>query len=248
MCGLCLCGMGCGDNSQEERPTHESGERIAVSLEVGGGYFTKQAGIKILEATGMAPSDAILWESLVDSDTVGKYAPNEDPRGYIACIETNSEVLGDPVVLLELKSTYWNSALVLAKERYFHGNYNCCWDRIDDGFRGRNGYAFLDMCGTGSNICEAYTFVFQHVRPQDSLDGLVTKSDSWWENDRTIKSGQLEMKGDTLTVNYADSIGIVDEQGKWKTYRVEKYRVSYLLQANGWHPIEKRRPEKKAKK
>ncbi|MFM6935404.1 MAG: hypothetical protein ACKOXP_08175 [Flavobacteriales bacterium] len=133
--------------------------RIELAFTNDFGYITKRAGIDILDQVKMSRKTDKGWDLMKDVDTIGKYFKSKETGNYIICLlDLQHKFEFETHVLIELQCVKNNAYKLVAKERYFHGNYSCCWTNYFTGFNQMGNYFMLDVCGTGSGFCSAKTY------------------------------------------------------------------------------------------
>jgi hypothetical protein len=163
------------------------------------------------------------------TDTIGKYYRSSKTGNYLCCIlDVQDKFDFETHVLIELKLNKSGKYSVVAKERYFHGNYPCCWNKYYDGFNRNGSYFTFNSCGTGSGFCSTYVYYFKSVRPQDKCKAIP---DGYWSSEETgmVQLTSLKkLRGDSLfciyTLETAPRIG--DTLGPKE---VETFSIHFLL-------------------
>lgn len=203
------------------------------------GYFLKKESICILIETGMTDTIINGFNIYNDSDTLGKYIFSRKSGNYVLCIQDFQDKYDfETHVLIELKPLGNNKFKIISKERYFHGNYSCCWDNAVCGFSILGDYFTFDCCGTGSSYCGTSTYYFQHVQKQKKLIPIPS---SYWFIEEIVASelkSTKEYAENCLTYNYC-----------YKSYTIKtnemdsvifspdssvSFKVSYFLKGNSW--------------
>lgn len=165
-----------------------------------------------------------IWDLHAPSDTVGKYVYLRDLKTYIVCLNDYSEVFETHVLIAvdnkDDKLVYRNM------ERYYHGNYPCCWNGEYEGFFQWEGMAVLKTCGTGSSLCSESMSFFHTVTPQKVTPAVLTQWSIFEEGLYSIGDSKLSVKKDQIIVRYDLEKGKIDSRGeemitipekKWKS-------------------------------
>lgn len=195
---------------------------VVAPIDYGGGYLTRDAARDLLRQVGMTNSDSPVWEEEQPTDIVGKYGVAKRTGNTIACVRERTLESEEVMVLVEMRRCAGDTFQVIAKERYHHGNHNCCWRNIDEGFKCKGGHFFLNVCSTGSYICERWTYAFDRVVPQDRLRGIRTGMDSRWEGDAIHLTSKMEFTNGCWTIHYQEMTGTVDNAGRWLDWKVRE--------------------------
>lgn len=117
--------MCCSSNSTL-KSNEKDNEIINLKLSNDFGYLNKSEGIDILDKIKMSSKADKGWEIIKQNDTVGKYFKSKETGNYILCIiDVQNKLEFETHILIELKKRGKTSFMVVAKERYLHGNYPC---------------------------------------------------------------------------------------------------------------------------
>lgn len=124
---------------------------------------------------------------------------------------------------------------LLKVERFFHGNYPCCWNNYYDGFKKFGNCFGLMTCGTGSGHCSSYLYLFNDIFPQDQQNSILIES--WFGGEGDISqsvSSEIEFKEDKLVLNYKLENGELDDDLNFIVKETKKFDVNYYFKNNRW--------------
>lgn len=215
------------------------GEWIELELTQGLGYFTKTEGVNLLEKIKMSEMKDKGWEIIKENDTIGKYIQSKETGHYIIClIDVQSRFDFETHVLVELEAIGVKTYRVVAKERYVHGNYACCWSNYCNGFNQKDGFFTFNCCATGSGFCGSKSYWFKRVLPQDSLRSIPTEYSST-DGDTTLElTSKNTVKNDVLTVNYR-LVNYRREKKDLLLSVVDSFTINYTFKDNTWWCFDK---------
>jgi hypothetical protein len=214
---------------------------IPVTLKLTGdsGYITKRAGLKFLFSQGLTDTADRLWKLLKDRDTIGKYYQTIPGGGYLLCL-LNTDINAHACHYLFKISGRANNKEILSKEKYFHGNYACCWKNDFEGFRKLQDFFYLKTCVTGSGYCGRKFYLFKDIHPQDSLNCIYESNYSYFIDKFHSLSSTIKLNGNNLKIQYIERNGIIKEY-KNKDYYDNitqdslQFTVSYCYNNDNWY-------------
>jgi hypothetical protein len=211
---------------------------IGLNFSNDSGYVVKKNGLPFLLSIMMTDTINSFWSHAKENDTIGKYYRNTESGTYFIClIDLSSKFDFETHLLLEIKA----DGTVIKNERYFHGNYSCCWNNYYEGFYKRNNFFVMTTCGTGSGYCGSQIYIFKEIIPQNSQKSI---SKSYWSSNGEDKyslnlSSAIEWKEDCLLVHYTLEKGkLIKKYSKFKVKKSEKFEIQYLLKNGQWEPVE----------
>ncbi len=181
----------------------ESTDLVYISINSEEGYLLKNEAIDLLEKIEMSKKSDKGWNFIKESDTIGRFFKSNETENLLFCIMDSQDTFDfETYVLIELKKTNKNNFKLIAKERYFQGNYSCCWNNYYGGFNKFQNYFTFDCCGTGSSFCGTHTYYFKNVVPQDSLISIHENYTSGFEDALITLSSTKTMKQNTIKYFY----------------------------------------------
>lgn len=228
-------------NMSSEKINNKNCIRIELALTNDFGYITKRAGIDILDQVKMSRKTDEWFEYIKDVDTIGKYIKSKETGNYILCIlDLQHKFEVETHVLIELKCMKNNTYKLVAKERYFHGNYSCCWTNYFSGFNQIGNYFMFDVCGTGSGFCGTKTYYFKNVIPQDSLIGIADNYSSQFDTFLTTLVSTKHINDNILTYHYRFENFEINYEEKIRPTGIDTFSIDYILHNNTWFCNDKR--------
>jgi hypothetical protein len=220
--------------------SNASSKTIELHLNENDGYLMKNEVLDILDNLNLSNKKNFNANWIKDSDTLGRYFKSTETGNYIFCLyDTNKDYDFETHVLVELKPLKENRFKILAKERYFHGNYPCCWNNYYDGFTFENGYFRINTCGTGSGLCGKHAYYFKHVIPQEKLNSITIEYYIYQEEMEASKlESIIEITKNQLKISYILSKLSLSENEKEEIEYIiiseEKFDVLYEYKYNNW--------------
>ena len=204
------------------------------------GYVTKEVGLAFLLANSLTDTtpNANAWHLFNQTDTIGKYYKIENSDHYIMCFidyGSQKEYLFETHIIIEIDA----NGNLLKNERFFHGNYPCCWNNLYDGFSKYDNFFGIQICGTGSGFCSSCLCLFKEVIPQDSIfpipfnywDGM----EGFFFHFYTLK---MKMKKDELILHYILEKGKMkydkNDEIYLKTKHRNKFNIKYFYEDGQW--------------
>lgn len=217
-----------------------SAKTILLNLKENDGYLLKNEVLDILDNLNLSKKKNFNANWIKDSDTLGRYFKSTETGNYILCLyDTNKDYDFETHVLVELKPIKENKFKVIAKERFFHGNYPCCWNNYYDGFTFENGYFRINTCGTGSGLCGKHAYYFKHVLPQEQLNPITVEYYFYMEDmEASTLESIIEITQSQLKISYTLSKLSMTENEKeeieYTTVSQEKFDVLFEFINNNW--------------
>ncbi len=157
----------CGNNH-----SHQAVQRISLFPSPDSGFILKNSGLDFLLVNALTDTAADSWWKS-DADTIGRYYLDEQSGNYITCmLDLSHKYNFETHLLMEITP----SGKLVRSERFFHGNYPCCWSNYYDGFRKYGKYYGMNTCGTGSGFCSDHLYLFRQIRAQDSMRSIPQSS------------------------------------------------------------------------
>jgi len=196
------------------------------------GFVSYKNGLDFLISKGITDTSKI-QEYHNNSDTIGKYYKIPESGNYIVCMKESLKKLFFPtLLLLEIQP----DGNIIKKERYIHGNWDCCWKNDYEGFNKYGQFFSLKTCTTGSGLCAGSLYVFKEVSPQDELTPITEShySYNYTSNVCTIISSKFEAHGDFLRMYYQLDFGGRDENDSIIIHESNKFFADYYYINNKW--------------
>jgi len=182
------------------------------------------------------------WYLFKQTDTIGKYYRIENSNNYMMClIDYGSKYDFETHLVIEITS----DGKLVKSERFFHGNYPCCWGNNYDGFSKYGDFFGIEICGTGSGYCASYLHLFKEVTPQDSINSIRLNCWAYIDSDDDEASyasitSNMEIKKDELLLHYVLIYGTLDENYGWgKIHSSEKFAIRYFYKNGKWDTEDK---------
>ena len=236
---IVICFLSLSAAKSTERQTLQN--TIEIDLSIDSGYILKREGIKLLLNINETKLKFNSWKNAEDTDTLGKYYFSSKSGNYILCVSDYSQQFDfETHILIELKRIKKNNFKVIAKERYFHGNYSCCWNNNFDGFQMNKNWFSFKECGTGSGFCSSHIHYFRKVLPQKKSTKLLDEI-SFCESELSeseycysISSSEVSFPN-YITFNYTyEKFEISKDSETEKSIRKELFTVIYELKNGKW--------------
>lgn len=198
------------------------------------GFILKKDGLRFLVSVSMTDTADSFWSNVMDNDTVGQfYRVRHTDNFYICIVDLSKKYSFETHLLFEIEP----NGTVLRSERFFHGNYSCCWNNYYEGFYRCGEFFCLKTCGTGSGYCATHVYFFKDIKPQDQQNSIV---ESYWSsfgddgNSQNLSS-TIEWDNKSLIMHYELVKGIFDHNNSnFEEKHIEKFDVQYILQNNIW--------------
>lgn len=197
------------------------------------GYITKKEGLQFLLNHGLTDMTDSFWNVSSDNDTIAKYYLDSLSGNYFCCfIDLSSKYTFETHLLIEINKL----GNVLKSERYFHGNYSCCWKSYYEGFSRIGEYYCLKTCGTGSGYCSSYLWIFKDILPQNEQNAIPL---NYWSTFSATGQSQnftstVEFKNKTLIMHYQLEEGQLDDSSNFNVDAVRRFNVKYKFEKNKW--------------
>lgn len=217
-----------------------SAKTIQLNLEGNDGYLLKNEVLDILDNLNLTKKKFTKTEFNENSDTLGRYFKSNVTGNYILCLFDYSLVYDfETHVLVELKPIKENKFKVIAKERFFHGNYACCWNNEFDGFSYKNGFFIIYTCGTGSGLCSKHAYYFKRVLPQEQLNPITVEYYFYMEDmEASTLESIIEITQNQLKISYTLSkLSMSENEKEEMEYTIvsqEKFDVLHEFINNNW--------------
>ncbi len=165
------------------------------------------------------------WHLLKDTDTIGKYYRSPKSGNYVFCILDYGTTSYEPHDLFEISHNGSNWKMI-ASEKYYHGNYPCCWGNHFEGFKKDGNMFTIKICGTGTGHCASNLYVFEKVAPEDSLNYITDYSLS--ESGVKLTS-TMKINDSVIEATYFIDPGSYETEVKKGTIA-----VTYVLKGRYW--------------
>ncbi len=198
------------------------------------GYILKSEGLKFLLSSRTTDTANSSWHLFKDNDTIGKYYKVVNAQSCFLClIDYGGKYSFETHIVFEIN----NKNLIVKSERFFHGNYSCCWENSYDGFMKYGDYFAIKTCGTGSGFCSSYLYVFKELFAQDSMNGIP---ESCWsaENGNGMAkniTSALELVNEKIIMHYTAEAGIIkDSKPYFKVKYRRKFDVMFYFENKYW--------------
>jgi hypothetical protein len=188
------------------------------------------------------------WDLCNQTDTIGKYYRMENSDNYMMCLlDIGRNYDFETHLIIEVTS---NGKLVKS-ERFFHGNYACCWNNdYKKGFSKYGDFFGIEICGTGSGHCSSWLHLFKEITPQDSIFPIPFECwSSYEELFGRFSSLNIEIKKDELEIYYVSESGTYEYNEKNKDFdfkidSTEKFSIKYFYENGKWDTKDKENLEK----
>ncbi len=197
------------------------------------GFVIKKNGLSFLLANALTDTTDSFWNQLKDSDTIGKYYKVRETNNYFYCtIDLTRKYTFETHLLIEINTI----GDILKSERFFHGNYLCCWDNYYEGFKKYGDYFGIETCGTGSGYCASYLYLFKNILPQEKQNSIPQ---SYWSSLGAGGlsqrfSSEMKFKKDKLVLYYKIEYGELDDSSNFNIKKTKTFDIEYLLKNNKW--------------
>ncbi len=217
---------------------------VGVTFSSDSGFVTKQEGVRFLLSVIPADTSRSFWKHVTDSDTIGRYYQQHGSGHYVLCLADYSGVYDfETHLLFEVKA----DGTVLKAERYYHGNYPCCWNNAYEGFYKMGDFFVMTVCGTGSGYCGSEVYVFRELISQSKQNSIRTHywfSDPEGGDPRSLYA-TMECKGGAIIVHYTFETGSFSEDNtRFQVAQTERFDVSYQFRKGKWKPSNTRNQDK----
>lgn len=148
---------------------------MSLTLINDSGYINKKQGLPFLLHRKFSDTTQKSWRYIKDTDTIAKYY-KKNKNTYFICFFDYNMIQYDfeTNLLIEIKVSSKKQE-VIKVERYFHGNYSCCWNNFD-GFQKKGDYFMFNYCGTGSGYCSSQMVIMQDVLPQEKASYILNNN------------------------------------------------------------------------
>ncbi len=228
---LVLCFASCNRKKDNFAVLNQKNKKFIQIIQAkDSGYITKHKGIEFLIAAKLTDTLNSYWSQAKDNDTIGKYYRNPSSNSYFFCtIDLSKKYSFETHLLIEVKS----NGKILETQRFFHGNYSCCWENYYEGFNKHGKYFGLKTCGTGSGYCASYLYLFKEILSQESQNSIP---ESYWSSfviSQNLTS-KLELKNDVLIMHYKLEKGELNENSNFKVNETRIFDVRYVFKNKKW--------------
>lgn len=192
------------------------------------GYILKNDCISLLIKSNMTDSTNSWKDYLKTTDTLGKYYKSYLTNNILVCLlDLQSTFNFETHVLLELRPLSTTEYFILKKERYFHGNYSCCWMNNYEGFQKIDDFFTIKTCGTGSAYCSSYLYFFKTVKSQDSIAPIPYELYAGHEDEDTRMSSRFIIQDSAITFAYTTHYNKLDSNYRVIDTKTEKCTITY---------------------
>ena len=194
------------------------------------GYIVKKKGLDFLVSSALTDTLNSYWNQAKDNDTIGKYYKDHASNNYFMCfVDLAKKYSFETHMLIEVNE----NGEIMKKERFFHGNYSCCWKNYYEGFSKRGKYFCLKTCGTGSGYCASYLYLFKEILPQESQNSIP--EEYWSSSGITQKfTSQMELGNNELTMHYKLEIGELSDSSAFRADQTRTFDVNYFFKNKKW--------------
>lgn len=193
------------------------------------GYIVKKKGLDFLLSSSLTDTLNSNWNQTKDNDTIGKYYKDYTSNNYFIClIDLTKKYSFETHLLIEINE----NGKILKKERFFHGNYPCCWKNYYEGFSKHDEYFCMKTCGTGSGYCASYFYLFKEILPQENQNSIPNE---YWSSSIITEhlTSQMELKDNELTMHYKLETGELYDLD-FKVNETKKFNIKYLFKNKKW--------------
>lgn len=198
------------------------------------GYFTKRKAIGFLLAAKLTDTLNSYWSQANDNDTIGKYYRNASGNYFLCTVDLSKKYAFETHLLIETKP----NGEVLRKERFFHGNYSCCWENYYEGFNQYGAYFGIKTCGTGSGYCASYLYLFKQIIAQKKQNSIPESYSSYFGIAEQLTS-RMELKNEDLLMHYELEKGEINDSSEFEVNETKTFDVRFVFKNNKWTTTEK---------
>ena len=217
------------------------------------GFITKDIGLEFLLSNSLTDTipNSSAWYLFKQNDTIGKYYRMEN-NNYIMCLidyGSQKEYWFETHIVMEIGA----KGELVKSERFFHGNYPCCWNNAYEGFSKYGNFFGIQICGTGSGFCSSDLYLFKEITPQDSISSIpfscYVMIDDVIATFHTFYTLSVELKKDVLIINYILKEGTEQSNKKkgnntYKVQIIDEFEIRYFYENEQWHTKENDKLEK----
>jgi hypothetical protein len=204
------------------------------------GFVMKKEGIKFLQSIFLIDTTSYSWTNLNENDTIGKYYSLSANGNYILCLIDLSPTFNfETHLIFEVKA----DGTVLKCERFFHGNYPCCWKNYYEGFFRSNNFFIFTSCGTGSGVCGSNIYVFKEIISQKSQNSIPL---NLWVSDGEdntyvqLRSEKLWENENLIIFYYLEKGKRNKKSTKFKAKSKDKFQIVYSMSNGIWKALDEK--------
>jgi len=230
----------CNNKQQNVEASISSIEKEYFKLKLvnDSGFIQKKDGLLFLLSHGLTDTTDSHLDLMNDKDTIGKYYKVKQTGNFFYCLIGFSEGF-ETHILFETKP----DGTLLKSERFYHGNYSCCWDNYYEGFNKNGNYFSIKTCGTGSGYCGSHIYLFKNIIAQDQQNSIP---EYYWassvgghdaETDGPIchsLSSTIEFKLDYILMHYKLEKGVLGDSLDFRIRSTEKFDVKFIMKNGMW--------------
>jgi hypothetical protein len=207
---------------------------IGLTLSQDSGFILKKDGLRFLLSVAITDTSGSGWSQAKDNDTIGRFYKVKQTGNFFVCtIDLSKRNSFETHLLLEIKA----DGTVLKNERFFHGNYSCCWHNYYEGFNKIGDFFCIKTCVTGSGYCGTHIYIFKEIKPQEKQNSIVQSYWSSFSGDGLSQNlnSTIEWNNDYLLMHYELEKGKFDEKyTNFRVKRTDKFDVKYILKNAIW--------------
>lgn len=206
----------------------------SIDFSLDSGYITKKAGLPLLLFYGITDTTNSSWNWIKDSDTIAKYYRDQQTGHYFICSFDCSNMFDFSThIIFELNQ----NGKLIKNERFFHGNYPCCWENHYNGFNRYGTFYGINICGTGSGYCAKHLFLFKNLIPQDSQKLIPIE---YWSNsgegEAQSLSSLMKIENNEILMHYKLEIGLLDDSLNFNINETREFDAKFKLIDGIWEP------------
>ena len=219
----------CKDNNRPRMLNLKEAKLNQLIQSKDSGYIVKKKGLDFLLSLSLTDTLNSYWNQSKDNDTIGKYYKDYASNNYFMCfVDLTKKYSFETHLLMEVKG----NGEILKKERFFHGNYPCCWKNYYEGFSKYGEYFRIKTCGTGSGYCASYFYLFKEILSQESQNSIPKE---YWSSSLITQhlTSQMELKDNELTMHYKLETGELYDSD-FRVNETKTFDVKYLFKNKKW--------------
>lgn len=169
----------------------------------------------------------IYYEFMTVSDTIGIAHELSVGTGKIICVKHFSS--GQESYLIFDVS---DEGEIRNVEKFTHGNYECCWQSIRDGFQKIGDFFAFKSCSTGSGLCGSNFYLFTELSEQNELFEIPYEGSLYIESDRYyILEVSIALSENKLILHYKkNEMRLKGKKVKAKFQTLKESTAEYVIE------------------
>lgn len=210
-------------------------KKLDISTWGDSGLLVKNELLPWLIQQKLTDSIGTAWYLFKPTDTLGKYYKTKDSTWYLCFIDLTESYEFETHVIAEINS----KGNVFRQERFHHGNYPP-WLYI--GFKKIKDYYYFSSHGTGSAYSSTYFYLFEKLKPQDSM--LAIPQYCWsgfseYEDLSINIHSSLSLQKNYLTIHYEFEYSDFETE-KIDKRKTKKYTLYFSRKNDKWSCLNKK--------